>query len=297
MVREGKPASFLDLIETLAIGLPTGVYDTVALERYLRHIFTHSGRSNDFRTLSQKLSIIATDLNTGQRAVFGQPPFEDVPLSLAVCASAAIPLFYQPVRIGTREYIDGGIRGTVSLDVAIDQGAQLILCINPMVPLDNSHPTTGKSLGDQGMQKIGNQVFRTFIHAGLHYHLKQVRRQHPEVDIILIEPQRDDPLMFENTMQYDTRVAIACHGFESVAHHLTEHENQYREILARHGLRINPRRASATLQTLRQARGNIRKMRAALVAQPVNRTHPITLGQTLAELDGLLSQLEYNSIA
>lgn len=294
IVHEGRHASVLDLIETLSVGFPTGLYDTAALERYLREIFTRAGRHNDFRALQRELAIIATDLNTGRRAIFGQPPLDDVPISLAVCASAALPLFYQPVRVGTSDYIDGGIRGTVSLDVAIERGARLIVCINPMVPFDNSRNTTGISLGDQGVQTIGNQVFRTFIHAGLHYHLKQVRRRHPEVDIILIEPRSDDPVMFaENTMRYRTRMIIACHGFESVATHLTEHESYYRTLLARHGLQINVGRLRRTLQALRNAGGSVRAMRAALVPQTPARAYPARLAQTLTELDLLLDQLEY----
>lgn len=293
IVREGRHASLLDILETVAVGLPTGMYDTTALERYLRDVFTQPGYSNDFRTFSKELLIIATDLNSGQRAIFGQPPFEAVPISLAVCASSALPLFYHPVRVGKSDYIDGGIRGSVSLDIAIERGARLIICINPMVPFDNSHHTIGQSLGDQGVQRIGNQVFRTFIHAGLHYHLKQVRRRHPDVDIILIEPRPDDPLMFaENTMRYYTRLTIARHGFETVAHHLTEHFDRYHALLARHGVCIHDERVRRTLDDLRWAGNNVRAVQAALAPDIALRANPTGLARTLSELDHLLDQLE-----
>ncbi|MFP4436242.1 MAG: patatin-like phospholipase family protein [Chloroflexaceae bacterium] len=291
--QEGPHASLLDLLETLAIGLPTGLYDTAMLEQYLRNLFTQSGHSNDFRNLPRELAIIATDLNSGQRAIFGHPPLDNVPISLAVCASAAVPLFYQPVRAGSSDYLDGGIRGTVSLDVAIDRGAELIICINPMVPFDNSRHTIGASLGEQGLSHIGNQVFRTFVHAGLHYHLKQVQRRHPNVDIVLIEPRHDDPLMFaENAMRYHTRMTIVRHGFETVAEHLTEQYEHYRTLLARHGVRIHAGRMQQALEDLRRAGNDIQAVRTVLSPVSTIQANSTDLAHTLAELDRLLDQLE-----
>jgi len=293
LVGEGNAASLLDLIESLAAGLPTGLYDSRALERYLRAALTMPGRANRFADLQRPLAIIATDLDTGERAVFGAPPLDEVPISLAVCASAAIPLFYRPVRIDGRDYIDGGIRGTASLDVAIERGARLIVCINPMVPFDNHAHRPGHGIGDEGVNRIGNQVFRTFVHAGLHYHIKQVRRRHPEVDIVLIEPSRDDRVMFaDNTMRYQTRMTIARHGYETVATHLNANYAAYREMLARHGVRIDNRRLGQDLANLAAVSADPRSARAALVADGSLHSAPAGLAHTLAELDRLVSRLE-----
>jgi predicted acylesterase/phospholipase RssA len=259
----------------------------------LRAALEQPGRSNRFADLDHELMIVATDLDTGERAIFGLPPLDNVPISLAVCASAAIPIFYRPVRIGDHDYIDGGLRGTASLDVAIERGAELIVCINPMVPFDNRRHPPGAAISDQGIQRIGNQVFRTFIHAGLHYHIKQVRRRHPEVDIILIEPSRQDRTMFaENTMRFHTRMTIARHGFESVARQLCEHYPYYRAMLARHGITISDERIRQDLRNLQMAGDNPHLVRAALVTGGSLHTAPAGLASTLAELDRLLSRLE-----
>lgn len=293
LVAEGRVVSLLDLIEDLAVGLPTGLYDSLSLEQYVRAALTMPGRSNHFQDLEHQLAIVATDLDSGDRAVFGMPPLEDVPISLAVCASAAIPLFYRPVRIGDHDYIDGGIRGTASLDVAIEQGAELIVCINPMVPYDNRRRQTGQGISDEGIQRIGNQVFRTFIHAGLHYHIKQVRRRHPEVDIVLIEPSRHDHVMFrDNTMRYQTRLTIARHGFETVASHLSDHYDYYREMMNRHGITINNTRLNHDLENLISAGDDPRNVRAALVSDGALHSAPAGLAHTLAELDRLLTRFE-----
>lgn len=293
VIAEGGAISLLDLVEALAAGLPTGIYDSLALEGYIRAALSLPGRSNRFADLHRELAIIATDLDTGERAVFGHPPLHEVPISMAVCASAALPLFYRPVRIGDRDYIDGGIRGTASLDVAIECGAELIVCVNPLVPFDNRDHFEGRSFSDEGMTRIGNQVFRTFIHAGLHYHLKQVRRRHPDVDIILIEPNRRDHVMFnDNTMRYKTRMTLARHGFETVASHLNQHYYYYRDMMKRHGIKISNERLNHDLQNLRAAGDDFHAVKAALVSNGSLHTAPAGLALTLAELDRLLTRLE-----
>lgn len=293
LVSEWSTVSLLDLVEALAVGLPTGLYDTAGLEGYLRTALSQPGRTNAFAEVPHQLAIVATDLDSGERAVFGKPPLRDVPISLAVCASAAIPLFYRPVRIGERDYIDGGIRGTASLDVAIEAGAELIVCINPMVPFDNGGHAPGHGIGDEGIQRVGNQVFRTFIHAGLHYHIKQVRRRHPEVDIVLIEPTRNDHVMFsDNTMRYRTRMTLARHGYETVASHLNEHYPYYSQMMARHGVTISNQRLANDLRNLDAAGDDVRAMRAALANDGSLHSAPAGLSHTLAELERLLNRLE-----
>jgi NTE family protein len=299
LLSERFDASILDLFESLASALPNGLYDGAALERYLREALAQGGRSNRFADLTRELLIVATDLDTGERAVFGEPPLDTVLISQAVAASAAIPIFYRPVRVGQRDYIDGGIRGTASLDVAIERGAELIVCINPMVPFDNSAHPHGESISEQGLARIGNQVFRTFIHAGLHYHIKQLRRRYPHVDILLIEPRSDDYLMFDaNTMRYQMRLTLARHGFESVAGQLRLHFAHYRSMLARHGISISTERIEQVRERL-AAEGDDAELRPelvdgpplALIAPPLV-SAPAGLTQTLAELDRLLNRIE-----
>ena len=149
------------------------------------------GSTNRFTDLERELYIIATSLDTGERAVFGTDVNSDVPISTAVAASSALPMIYKPVRIGAEEYIDGSMRGNASLDIAIEHGATLIVCVNPLVPYDNS-PRPGPAsvaFSERGFSAIAAQVSRITQHSGLRYQIKQLRRQHPEVDIILVEPR------------------------------------------------------------------------------------------------------------
>lgn len=301
-LRNLNDMSFFDLLWSLLEALPSGFYDGLALERYLRETLLANQKSNRFDELEKELYIIATDLDTGERAVFGRG-YTGAAISLAVAGSSALPVIYKPVRIGDREYVDGGLRGNASLDLAIEHGAKLVICINPLVPFDNSQHNVpllgpnGDHLSDKGLQAIANQVTRINLHSGLHYHIKQLRRSHPDVDIILIEPRPDDRQMFfYNVMRYSARLIIARHGFESVTVDLTEDYSRYKAILERHGIPISRRRVIEELTAIHESGNNPDVVRDILEARPFSPpewdAHPVEyLRSTLADLDLVLANL------
>jgi predicted acylesterase/phospholipase RssA len=288
-----------DLVWSLAEAVPSGMYDILALERYLRRVLDAQGLYNRFEDLERDLYIIATDLDTGERVVFGQEQWGDVPISLAAAASSAMPLIYKPVRIGGKDLVDGGLRGNASLDLAIEQGAELVICINPMVPYDNADldyipflGPDGGHLSEKGAQYIASQMMRIIMHAGLRYHIKQLRRRHPQVDIILIEPQPDDyKMFFYNIMRYSARLTVARHGFESVTIDLAEDYPRYKQILARHGIPLSRRLVISELAEIEQSGFDPEVIRRVLEARPAGcnrreRGTPVCqLTRALAELD------------
>lgn len=291
-----------DFVWSMGAAIPAGFYDGLGLESYIRQTLEKMGYPNQFSQLSKELYIIATDLDCGERAVFGNGYLE-APISLAVAASSALPIVYKPVKIGNKEYIDGGFRGTASIDLAIERGAKLVVCINPLVPYDNTHAfdlpapdVTDRHLSDQGIQTITGQTLRIFSYAGLHYHVKQLRRSHPQVDIILIEPQQNDHQMtFDNIMRYSTRLNIAHHGFETVTYDLAKDYPIYREILTRHGIRVSRRLLIEELNEISQSNHDPAVIRRVLEASQMGcrQRHPKSpacqLSKTLAELESFLS--------
>ena len=138
----------------------------------------------------------ATDLDNGERVVFGSPGQDDVPISEAVAASAALPMVFRPREIGGRQLVDGGIRSTTNLDVAVERGAKLILVINPLVPYVNETIRTAdtpagshaRRVSDMGFAQIGYQSFKLLAHQRLHEAVRQWKERYPGVDILLIEP-------------------------------------------------------------------------------------------------------------
>ncbi len=295
----------IDLIWSLTDALPSGLYDNLALEKYLHNVIRHYGYSNAFDDLRRELYVIATDLDNGRRVVFGPDENADVPISLAVAASTALPVVYKPVRIGNHDYVDGGVRANASLDLAIENGATLVVCINPMVPFDNSDRRSipffgpdGGHLADKGFTAIASQVSRIPSHAGLHYHIKQLRKTCPGVDIILIEPTATDyQMFFYNIMRYSARLIVARHGFETVSLRLAENHAQFKDIMARHNVPVSPRLVLEELNEIQQNDYDPRVLRRVLEARsPAHKrrrakTPAGDLQTTLDELETALGKL------
>lgn len=240
--------SMIDLVLELADILPSGAYTGEGIEHYLRKVLSHAGRTNDFRELKHTLYVVATDLDTCERVVFGAAGYDDVPISLAVRASGALPMVYSPVLIGDRELVDGGITSTTNVDLAVQAGADLVIVINPVVPFvnrpgeagANGDGPTSRRISDMGFPKIGYQAFKLLAHHRLHDMMGIWGERYPGVDIVLIEPEATDRLMFETSiLNFASRIEIARHGFQSVTYHLLDEYERYSEIWARHGLEIS----------------------------------------------------------
>jgi len=312
-LRHRNDMNLIDVVWSLIEALPSGLYDNHSLQRFVTENMRERGLTDSFAETLSELYVIATDLDTGDRVVFGREPWQHVPLSQAIAASSAVPLLYQPVRIGNHEFVDGGLRGTASLDLAIEAGAKLIVCINPLVPLDNHGKggvpllgPDGHFISDKGFQAVGAQVLRITLQSGLDYHIKQLRRRHPDVDIILIEPRRDDyKMFFYNIMRYSARIIIAQHGFESVTVDLANQYNELKATLARHGLEITRRFVIEELAAIHSSGYDIEVVRQMLERSDHRRrtrqmTHPPiadALKNTLADLEQALATLETNSIS
>jgi NTE family protein len=243
--------SALDFLLGIAEGLPSGMYSGAGIDRYLATVLSDPDRSNDFRELGPELYLAATDLDTCERIVFGAEEWSDVPISTAVSASTALPMVYKPVEVRGREFVDGGIVSTTNLDIAVEAGAKFIVVVNPLVPYVNDFSKAQRTLfgsrprhvSDMGFPHIGYQTFKLLAYQRLHEMAHQWEQRYPGVDIVLIEPEPDDTIMFETSiMNYAKRVDIARHGFESVTMRLAEEYDSFHEICARHGIEISATR-------------------------------------------------------
>ncbi len=92
-----------------------------ALARYVRE---HTGGRN-IEQMRLPLGIVATDLDNGQGIVFRSGD-----TGTAVRASSAVPAVFQPVRIGAREYVDGGLVAPVPVRYARQMGAKLVIAVD-----------------------------------------------------------------------------------------------------------------------------------------------------------------------
>jgi NTE family protein len=251
-VGKGLPSfSTVDLVMALADLLPSGLYSGSGIEEYMRTVLAHDDRTDDFRELRAALYLAATDLDTCERIVLGGTGWDDVPISTAVRASTALPMVYTPHTIKDRELVDGGIVSTTNVDIAVEAGAKLIVVVNPLVPYVNDFTkeiptlfgTRARRVSDMGFPKIGYQTFKLLAHQRLHEMASHWRERYPGVDIVLIEPDADDELMFQtNILNYTSRIEVARHGFQSVTVKLAADYEDLREVAGRHGIDISATR-------------------------------------------------------
>ena len=83
-----------------------------------------------------RLRVCCVDRRSGRRVVFGAPGAPPATVPEAVVASCAIPWAFEPVTIGGREYVDGGVWSVTNLDAAPAGRDTQVLCLDVLSGLD-----------------------------------------------------------------------------------------------------------------------------------------------------------------
>ncbi len=239
-----RDLTLLDSIARLAQALPIAIFDNEPIRQYLRGIYSIKGRTDDFRQLDASLYVIASELDSGRAVRFGEVGWDHVPISRAVQASTALPGLYPPVVIDDGYYVDGVLLKTVHASVALDRGAELVICINPLVPVDLTASAalggmTEQQLVQCGLPTILSQAFRTLIHSRMTVGMAAYKTRYPDADVLLIEPSRDDYRMFfTNIFRFSARRAVATHAYQATRRDLLERFDEVDRVLRRHGARL-----------------------------------------------------------
>ncbi len=246
--------SFTHALERLGAALPTGIFSSDPIDLQLSKLFSRPGRTNDFRKLKTKLTLVATNLDSAESVLFGRPGWDHVPISQAVQASAALPGLFAPVEIDDQYFVDGALKKTLHASVAMEEGVDLMLCLNPLVPFDATAPQVAKVMRralpserraiprivDGGLPAVLSQTFRSMIHSRMELGMKHYEHAYPNTDIILIEPDHRDPeLYLANTFSYAQRRRLAEHAFQQTRQMLRSNKTGISAKLARHGISLN----------------------------------------------------------
>lgn len=228
--------------------LPVGLFDNRPLEQYVAKAFgATEGRTNDFRALERRhgshLRVISMCLDTSELVAFGRAGYDEVPISKAVQASAALPGLYCPVEIDGRCYIDGVARRTLNASLALEAGTDLLFCLNPIVPVDAAPPSAlGRvpaRLVDYGLPSVLSQTFRAAIHSRRRAGFRDYAHRFPDADVILIEPDLQEPsLFFSNIFSFSNRHAVCERAYRTTRQNLRARREELRAKLWRHGLRL-----------------------------------------------------------
>ncbi|MFE8072870.1 patatin-like phospholipase family protein [Marinobacteraceae bacterium S3BR75-40.1] len=236
--------SLLEAMTVLSQAVPSGLFDNEGLHEYLQRAFSMLGRTNDFRQLRRRLYIIAADLESSEAVRFGAPGFDHVAISRAVQASVASPALYTPVEIDGRYYLDGTLRKGLHASVALEDGADLVLAINPLVPIDASQAVRAGTmkpgaLVNSGMPNILSQTFRTMIYSRMKAGIAQYAKEYPDREIVVFEPTRDDAkLFFSNVFSFQSRRMVCEHAYQMTRRDLLLRADELEEKLAPYGITL-----------------------------------------------------------
>lgn len=236
--------SLLESLMRLSRALPVGVFDNEPIRSYLETIYNIKGRTDDFRQLGKRFVVVATDLDSGKAARFGEPGLDHIPISRAVQASGALPGLYSAVEIEGRHYVDGVLLKTLHASVALEAGAELVICVNPIVPVDTVHAVEAgimkrSNLLDLGLPTVLSQTFRTIVHSRLEAGMAAYETKFKGADVVLVKPKRDDYLMFfTNIFGLAERRAVCEYAYEATRRDLLERYDELATIFARHGVTL-----------------------------------------------------------
>lgn len=289
-----RERTLLGSLTQVSRALPVGVFDNEPIRAYLRKIYTMKGRTDDFRRLGKRLVVVATDLDSAQATRFGEPGLDHVPISVAVQASGALPGLYSPVEVDGRHYVDGVLLKTLHASVALEAGAELLLCINPIVPVDTIRAVEqgllrrGKLL-DRGLPTVLAQTFRTLVRSRLDVGMAAYERKFKDRDVVLLEPQRDDyKMFFTNIFGFSERRAVCEHAYQKTRASLLARYDELAPVFERHGVTLRRDVLLENRSLWEQVGLDGRQPRAKRKTED-----PKTSGHTtVRELDAVLARLE-----
>jgi NTE family protein len=92
-------------------------------------------RQRPLERLKLPFAAVATELETGQRRVFRHGD-----TGQAVRASCSVPGVFEPVAIGGRHYVDGGVVSPVPVDAARELGADFVIAVDISARSDGTLP-------------------------------------------------------------------------------------------------------------------------------------------------------------
>ena len=158
--------------------LGSGMFSADNFERFVASTLP----VNDFRALDKHVLVTATDIDGRGRVVFGRGHRDDVPISQAVAASSCVPILFRPYRIGDRYYVDGELVRTLSLDLAVEAGADVVIVSNVYRP----HVTRPgqASLVHEGIAAVTRQTLNVILSEKEKRGIDLINRLYPHVAVL-----------------------------------------------------------------------------------------------------------------
>lgn len=153
----------------------------LSIDRFERFLSDHLPE-NDFRKLAPTLIITAADVDQSKRVVFGRGYVEEIPISQAIAASSCVPVLFRPYRIGDRYYLDGEVVRTLSVDLAVEAGADVVVISNVYRPYITK--PSEASVAVRGIGAVVRQSLNVVLSEKEKRGLDLIHKQYPHVTLL-----------------------------------------------------------------------------------------------------------------
>jgi predicted acylesterase/phospholipase RssA len=216
---------------------PAGIFAGERLEQWIERQLTRPGMIDRFEDLPRQLFIGATDQDSSEHVVFGSKNAPNVPIHKAVRASVALAPFYAPTKIDGRYYIDGGFTRTTNMRVAVQEGATLVILVDPLVPVATKQPG---HVAERGAIYVAMQGLKSLINGRFDKAVPTLRAMYPHVAFHLFQPGPDTRrVMAGSPMKYFYREELVDMAFRETSREIRASRfGQLARDFERHGVRF-----------------------------------------------------------
>ncbi len=204
-------------VAALSPGAILGLFaDSLLRDEPLRDTIARLVPARQFADLRIPLTVTAVDARNGELVLFGVGGRSRVSLIDALYASCALPMYYPPAVIGDREYLDGGLRAVLPLDVAAQFDPDLVYAIMVGPSLLDVPRENGSRM--PAMVRVHNTAMRILMASQTEAVVN--RWKQARVPLILVRPQLEQ----EATFAVDSAVRYVEHGYRAAMRALADWE-------------------------------------------------------------------------
>jgi NTE family protein len=163
--------------------------------------------------------IVAVELDSGRRVVFGRDGAPKATVAEAVRASCAIPAHFEPVEINGSRYVDGGVHSTTNAALVASEEPQLVFVSAPMSAA-------------RGVRAVGaGMALRQIARLALAREVAHLRSR--GITVVAFQPTADDLEVMAGDALDPTKVApVATRSFETTSHRLARSDVRDRILAA-----------------------------------------------------------------
>jgi predicted acylesterase/phospholipase RssA len=196
--------------------------------------------TDQFENTRRPLFVGATDQDTSEAVVFGEPGWTQVPIHRAVRASCALIPFFTPESIGGRRYIDGAFTRTTNMRVAVRHGATLCVLVDPLVPL---RAAEAGYVDARGGLFGAMQGLKGLIHGRFDKAAYTISEMFPDVAFHLFQPVGEElRILSGSPMKFLYRPEVEQLAYEHTLRKLRDAFPALQRDFSRHGIALTDRR-------------------------------------------------------